>query len=86
MDELYEIREFVTISTAHVPHTEMMILEEEAAYQNAYGVLLHIPTAIQNEDTVYTHKLCLIFKNLGLTWLRLDRDGSEYDHLPTFDW
>lgn len=83
------------ISTGHITEDDAKRLEANedriTAYSlHEYGWLVYIGEIIENWPKKYWspafRKVLRVAKELGCEYVRFDRDGTEYDGLPKFDW
>ena len=92
MNGLYK---YLDVSTAHIAeatskYIARQIIDDRGALSGTddeYGFWLYV--SAPDDETPLPDDLQAIFKHarrLDASWVRLDRDGFEHDHLPKFDW
>jgi hypothetical protein len=92
------IRLFLDLSTAHVTHEEMQMIDNDhdaklpVSASNEYGAWLYtLPNDMLNtyEDLGACPNLRAILdfaRDNDCGYVHLDRDADEHPGLPTFDW
>jgi len=85
-------------STAHISKRDNNLLKKNddtdpvTAYKNKYGYDIYIHEAAMDSVPLrygYSKefvKLLKIARKNNCQYLKLDRDGTEYEDLPRFDW
>ena len=98
----YEIHKTLVVSTEHIRESDSNQLAKDAITNTApsivvyeygiYGHIVFVPSYFYDREHVSKHYskefmyLLEITRAEDCTHLREDRDGSVYDHLPTFIW
>ena len=89
-----EISKMITVSTGHISKETAELLEND----NIYGLIVYQKDEygwfifLSEEDDYYVSipdellKLIKFAKDLGCSWLCLDRDGDVLEYLEVFDW
>lgn len=89
-----EINKMLTVSTGHISKETAELLDKD----NIYGLVVYQKDEygwfifLSEEDDYYAGipdellKLIKFAKDLGCSWLCLDRDGDVLEYLEVFDW
>lgn len=89
-----EISKMTTVSTGHISKETADLLENDNIYElivyqkDEYGWFIFL----SEKDDYYVSipdellKLIKFAKDLGCSWLCLDRDGDILEYLEVFDW
>lgn len=91
-----EIAQMLTLSTAHIKEETADFLDNEdyalVVYpKSEYGwfILADLDSLSEEELSLIPNDLMAVIqfaKENGCSWLCLDRDGSEIEQLPVYDW
>lgn len=90
------IEKIITLSTRHIrPETAKSLdyeLNNDAMFivvyaKEDFGWFIKVPEDFNEIDVPYDLMQCLLFaRDLGCSWLCLDRDGQELYYLPRYFW
>ena len=100
--EGFEVAEICTLSTSHLQQEDSAFLCEQAnsgnpvliAYENEHWIMVLVYEedfrtklgTLQGFISPNLYNLLLRMNDLGVEWVKLDRDGPTHPSLPTFDW
>ncbi len=98
-DSQYEIQKHLVLSTGHVTEDDMKKLADESkcplsVYSYEYGANIHVgDEAEEKVQQAKNYGMSEAFQKLvqitieqGCSYLKLDCDGQQYDHLEVYDW